>query len=102
MTIRDAMERKETYEASYDRRDARLQKLGEAIEAWRENPEDQDQDSVDGYYEEVGRLKARLEATRHSLQELRERGELQELSDDIDHAISELEEAVAEAAPRYQ
>ena len=102
MTIRDAMERKETYEGYYDRRDARLQKLGAAIEAWRENPEDQDQDAVDQYYEEAGRLRARLEATRHSLEELRERGDLQELRDEIDDAIGELEEAVAEAAPRYQ
>jgi len=102
MTIRDAMERKERYEGYYDRRDARLQKLGAAIEAWRENPEDQDQDAVDQYYEEAGRLRARLEATRHSLEELRERGDLQELRDEIDDAIGELEEAVAEAAPRYQ
>jgi len=102
MTIRDAMEWQETYEENYDRRDARLQRLGEAIEAWRENPEDQGQGTVDRYYQEAGRLKARLEATRHSLEELRERGDLQELRDDIDDAISELEEAVAEAAPRYQ
>ena len=102
MTIRDGMERKETYEDSYDRRDARLKKLGQAIELWREKPAEQDQEAVDDYYEEAGRLQPRLEATRHSLEELRERGDLQGLQDDIDEAISELEEAVAKAAPRYQ
>jgi len=102
MTIRNGMERKETYEDSYDRRDARLKKLGQAIELWREKPAEQDQEAVDDYYEEAGRLEARLEATRHSLEELRERGDLQGLQDDIDEAIRELEEAVAKAAPRYQ
>jgi len=102
MTIRDGMERKETYEDSYDRRDARLKKLGQAIELWREKPAEQDREAVDDYHEEAGRLEARLEATRHSLEELRERGDLQGLQDDIDEVISELEEAVAKAAPRYQ
>lgn len=102
MTIRDAMERKEAYEDFHERRDARLQTLAEAIDTWQEDPEDQDPQTVGGHYEEVGRLKARLEATQHSLEQLRERGDLQELRDDIDDAISELEEAVAKAAPRYQ
>jgi chromosome segregation ATPase len=100
--VKGAEDREEAHEDTYDRRDARLDKLSRVIEEWRGRPEDQDRELADRYYQEAGRLRARLEATRHSLEELRERGDLRELRDDIDEAISELEQAVAKAAPRYQ
>ncbi len=103
MSIQDAMERKDTYEEYYDRREARLQKLAQVIEQWgRDHDDGTTQAAVDDYYEDVGRLKARLEATRHSLRELRERDDWRSLRADIDDAISELEDAIGQAAPRYQ
>ena len=103
MVIRDSMERKEDYEEAYDQRESRLKKLGLVIERWEPKEDQASNEEVADYYEEVGRLESRLEATRTKLEELKEPGDdWESLRDDIDRAISDLEKAIAKAAPRFQ
>jgi chromosome segregation ATPase len=102
MDIMDSMERKETYQQYYDEREARLKKLGLAIEQWEPKEDQATQEEVDDYYQTVGRLESRLEATRSRLEELSEARDDEGLRARIDKAITELEEAVAQAAPRFQ
>lgn len=99
---KDVPDRQGKFREYYDQREARLKRLGEEIEQWEPREGEVGEEEVDDYYQEVGRLEARLEATRHDLEELRERGTWEEVRDDIDQAISDLEEAIARAAPRYQ
>lgn len=103
MSIRNAMQRKEAYQEQYDEREARLKKSGQTIEKWEPKEDEAASQEVEDYYEEVGRLKTRLEATRTDLEEMRERrGDWDRLQEKVDAAITELEEAVAKAAPRFQ
>ena len=103
MSIRDSMERKEEYQEYYDRREARLKKLGLVIDQWEPKEEDSAEGDVGDYYEEVGRLRSRLEETRRRLESVKKtRDDWKTLRDDVDQAIAELEKAIAEAAPRFQ
>ena len=102
MDIMDSMERKEAYQDYYDDREARLKKLGLTIEKWQPKEDQAAEGQVDDYYQTVGRLKSRLEATRSQLEGLSEAREDEGLRARIDQAITELEEAVAQAAPRFQ
>jgi vacuolar-type H+-ATPase subunit I/STV1 len=99
----ESVEREEEYQEYYDKREARLKKLGLEVEQWEPREDDASEEDVDDYYEEVGRLKSRLEATRRRLEAVKEtRDDWKTVRDDIDQAISELEEAIAKAAPRFQ
>lgn len=99
----ESMERKEEYQEYYDKREARLKKLGLEIAHWEPREDDASEEDVDDYYEEVGRLKSRLKATRRQLEAVNEtRDDWKTVRDDIDQAISELEEAIAKATPRFQ
>ncbi|MBS3783468.1 MAG: hypothetical protein KGY78_03405 [Anaerolineae bacterium] len=103
MGIEESMERKESYEEAYDQREARLKKLGLVIEKWKPRRDQATEKEVEDYYQKVGRLESRLEATRTKLKELEEpRHDWESLRADIDRAITELEEAIAKAAPRFQ
>lgn len=103
MGIMDSMERKEEYEEYYDDREARLEKLGVVMEQWEPKTDDASEDEVDDYYEEVGRLKSRLEETQRRLEAVKEtRDDWKIVKEDLDQAISDLEEAIARAAPRFQ
>lgn len=73
------------------------------IEQARDRSGDQEAGSTQGRHEETGRLAFRLEAARADLEEVRDvLGERQDLRDDVERAITELEEAIARAAPRFQ
>jgi len=103
MGIMDSMERKEEYQEYYDDREARLKKLGLVMEQWEPKEDDTSEDEVDDYYEEVGRLKSRLEATQRRLEAVKEtRDDWKVVREEIDQAISDLEEAITRAAPRFQ
>ncbi len=102
MGIMDSMERKETYEQYYDEREARLKKVGLIIEQWEPREDQASREEVEDYYQTVGRLRSRLEATRSQLEELSEAPDGEGLRARIDQAITKLEEAVAQAAPRFQ
>lgn len=103
MSVMESMERKEEYQEYYDKREARLKKLGLEIEQWEPREDDASEEDVDDYYEEVGRLKSRLEATRRRLEAVKEtRDDWKTVREGVDQAISELEEAIAKAAPRFQ
>lgn len=103
MGIMDSMERKEEYEEYYDDREAQLEKLGVVMEQWEPKTDDVSEDEVDDYYEEVGRLKSRLEETQRRLEAVKDtRDDWKIVKEDIDQAISDLEEAIARAAPRFQ
>jgi DNA repair exonuclease SbcCD ATPase subunit len=103
MSIMDSMERKEQYEKYYDRREAHLKELGLMIEQWKPKEDDPSREDVDHYYEEVGRLKARLSETRGKLETLKERrDDWERLRSDLEQAITDLEQAIAKAAPRFQ
>ena len=95
-------ERFDAFREYYDDRDARLKKLGRVIEAWRQGERGAGDEESGSDYEEVGRLEARLEATRHDLEEMRGTGNWEALRDDVDQTISDLEEAIGKAAPRFQ
>lgn len=74
------------------------------IEDWEgKRPDVANEDEDQEYYERVGRLKERLQATRDRMHMLREtRDDWDSFSEDIDWAISDLEEAIRQAAPRPQ
>lgn len=96
------MERKEELQEYCDRQELRLKKLALVMERWEQQANDASDQEADEYHQTVGRLKARLEATRHGLDEFRATGSLEKLRGDIDQAISDLEKAIARAAPRFQ
>jgi chromosome segregation ATPase len=92
----------DAYREYYHRQAARLKELGILLENWRSRTGEAAEEETTGQYDEVGRLEERLEETRHDLDELDETGNWEELRDDVDRTISDLEDAIAEAAPRYQ
>jgi len=100
----DERDRNDALPRPLDSAEARLRELAAAIEELAAREEDSDKaDGPPGRYESVGRLRVRLERTRHTVRELREtREDRNRVSQAVDEAISELERAIARAGPRFQ
>jgi predicted nucleic acid-binding Zn-ribbon protein len=101
--VEEGLGRKKASDPSRDEVEARLDRLDTIVARWVPPEGGPSADEVNDHYREVGKLKSRLEATRKRIERIREAREDWQLErDDLERAITELEEAVADAAPRFQ